>query len=171
MIVKKNLILLGLCLLSFLGATAQKMLQMDKFGKNKSMNFYIGDEVTMKLSGEDGFHTVIIQDILADQSMIMTQFGPIHTDRIEAIRTFKIKKVGKWLSLSFWNFGASYVGYSLIAALVGEPLGWGVLIVGAVCAGVGLLAKLLFKKRTYRIGKRRGIRTLDLTPVPFAPSP
>jgi len=151
---------------------AQVKLQMDKFGKRKSMDFYVGDEITVKLKGEDVYQTLEIKKLYPDANMILTQLGPVNVDDIIRLRTFKSKKAGKYFSYMLWIFGLSWGGFSLIGYLVyAEPLTWGVLIVMGVSFLLSWLIKRWTRRKTYKIGKKRKLRIIDMTIEPFSPKP
>ncbi len=169
---KKYISLLVLLFLICNDISAQVKLQMDRFGKRKSMDFYVGDEITVKLKGEEVYQTLEIQKIYPDANMILTQLGPIKIDDITRIRTYKNRNVGKYLSYMLWVFGLSWGGYSLLAFLVyGEPLTWGVLIVMGVSFLLGWLLKWLLRHKTYKLGKKRKLRIIDMTIEPVSPKP
>ncbi len=151
-------------------AYAQVKLKMDKFGRVKSLDYNIGDEITVRLKGEDGFHTLFIKDLNPEANLIITQLGPIHINQIERIRTFKVKKLGKLLRYQLWTFGLGWGVYSVIAALfLGEPWLWGTLVVVGVAFLLGWLFGFIFRHKTYKIGGKRKVRIEDHTfykPIP-----
>ncbi len=144
----------------------QIILQMDGYNTKKTVNFYEGEEITVRLKGEEKYHTFTIVRLIPETNTILTQLGPIQVEDIVRYRSYKGKKASKALSLTFYNFGASWVLFSLGAALVGNPLTWSVAIVGGTSALIGFLIRKIFKQRTYKIGKKRRMRILDLNPVP-----
>lgn len=159
-----------LCLIGQLDA--QVKLQMDRFGKRKTMDFYEGETITVRLKGEDVYQKLQIQKIYPEANMILTQLGPIKIDNIERLRTFNNKGVGKYLSYMLWVFGTAWGGYSLIAFLAfGEPLTWGILGVMGVSFLVGWILRRVLRRKTYKIGKKRKLRIIDMTIEPFRPKP
>ena len=79
---------------------------------------------------------------------------------------------GKYLSYMLWVFGTAWGGYSLIAFLAfGEPLTWSILFVMGVSFLVGWILKRVLRRKTYKIGKKRKLRIIDMTIEPFRPKP
>lgn len=149
---------------------AQVKLQMDRFGRNKSMDFHEGDEITVRLKGDENYHTLTIKKIYPEANMILTQKGPVKIDDITRLRTFHNKAVGKYLAYMLWIFGTAWAGYSLIGFLVyAEPLTWSVLIVFGVSFLLGLFLRWVTRRKTYKIGKKRKLRITDMTIEPFRP--
>lgn len=169
---KTYLSLLIAILISISQVDAQVRLQMDKFGKRKSLDFYEGDEITVKLKGEDVYQTLQIKKLYPEANMIVTQLGPVDLADIIRVRTFDNKKTGKYFFYMLSVFGASWGGYSLLAFLVyAEPLTWGVLFVVGISFLLGWFLKWIFRRKTYKIGKRRKLRIIDMTLEPFRPKP
>lgn len=160
-------------LMCFLGQMdAQVRLQMDRFGKKKTMDFYEGETITVRLKGEKVYQELQIKKLYPEANMILTQLGPVQIDDIERLRTFNTRKTGKYFSYMLWIFGASWGAYSLIAFLaVGEPLTWGVLGVVLVSFLLGWIIKRILRRKTYKIGKKRKLRIIDMTIEPFRPKP
>lgn len=159
-----------LCLIGQLNA--QVRLQMDRFGKKKSMDFYEGETITVRLKGEDVYQELQIKKLYPEANMMLTQLGPVQIDDIERLRTFNKKKTGKYLSYMLWVFGTSWGGYSLIAFLAfGEPLTWSILWVMGVSFLIGWILRRVLRRKTYKIGKKRKLRIIDMTIEPFRPKP
>ncbi len=143
---------------------AQVRLSMDKFGKRKSLDFYEGETITVRMKGEKGFHQLYIQKLYPEAKLIQTQLGAIHLDQIERVRIFKTKKLAKALKFKFWIFGTAWGFYSVIGALfLGEPWMWGTLIVVGAAFLLGWLFGFIFKHRTFKIGKKRKLRIQDIS--------
>jgi hypothetical protein len=159
-----------LCLIGQLDA--QVKLQMDRFGKKKTMDFYEGEIITVRLKGEEVYQELEIKKLYPEANIILTQLGPIKIDDIERLRTFSNKGTGKYLSYIFWVFGASWGGYSLIAFLAfGEPLTWSVLFVMGISFLIGWILRRAMRRKTYKIGKKRKLRIFDMRIEPFRPKP
>lgn len=151
---------------------SQVRLQMDRFGKRKSMDFHEGDIITVKLKGEDVYQEFIIKKLYPETNTILTQLGPIQVDDIIRLRTYKSKQAGKYFTAMLWTFGLSWGGFSLIGFLAyAEPLGWGVAIVMGVSFLLGWLIKRWTRHKTYKIGKKRKLRIIDMRIEPFHPKP
>lgn len=155
---KKMRAILIITLLSLWGniCLGQIKLQMDKFGKRKTLDYEIGDEIIVKIKGEDGFHRLKINDLHAEAGIIVTQFGAVNVEDITHVRTERYRKLGLVLRYKLWVFGTAWGSYSLIAALLaGYTLTWGTLIVVGVAFFLGWLVGRLLRRRTYRLNRRR----------------
>lgn len=145
---------------------------MDRFGKKKSMDFYEGETITVRLKGEDIYREFQIKKLYPETGTILTQLGPIQIEDIERLRTFRTKKFSKYFSYMLWIFGASWGGYSLIAFLAfGEPLTWSILWVMGVSFLIGWILRMILRRKTYKVGKKRKLRIIDMTIEPFRPKP
>jgi hypothetical protein len=130
---------------------------MDKFGKKKTLDFQVGDEIEVKVRGEDGFHRLRIQKLHPEADIIVTQLGAVELNDITHLRTRKRAKLGMVLRYKLWIFGLAWGGYSLIAALLaGYLLTWGTLWIVLGAFFLGWLLGRIFKWRTYRLNGRRG---------------
>lgn len=167
-------IFITIFLLVFLAnqASSQVKLQMDKFGKRKTLDFHEGDVITVKLKGEEVYQQLQIQKLYPEANLIVTQLGPVKLDDIIRVRTFDNKGVGRYFAYMLWVFGAAWGGYSLLGYLVyAEPLTWGVLGVMGVSFLLGWFLKWILRRRTYKIGKKRKMRIIDINIKPFNPKP
>lgn len=162
-----------ICLMSVF-CQGQIKLQMDKFGKRKTLDYEIGDEIMVKIKGEDGFHRLTIKDLHSEAGIIITQLGAVNIKDITHVRTQRFRKLGLVLRYKLWLFGTAWGGYSLIAALLaGYTLTWGTLIVVGAAFLLGWLIGRLLRRRTYRLNGRRQrrLRIRDMRIFPPPPKP
>lgn len=151
----------------------QKFLQIEKYGKTNVEKFYIGDELTYQIKGDKKtWYKGTINDLLIDENLIVFENRAVKMKDITVIRTFKNARLSRSLSLQLYVFAAGFGGFSALAALVGwwEISVFTVVVVGSALLA-GLLIRHLFKWKTYKMGKRKWLRMLDLTMKPIYPVP
>jgi len=146
----------------------QKFVQMETQGRVKVKKFYVGDEITFSLKGDDEFwYTETIDDVLVEENLIVLNGRAVKVGDITAIRSYKGRAFSKSLSNKLFFFSGTWFGYSLIAAALGAaPLTGATAVIGGTAVGLGILIRLLFKKRTWKIGKRRRLRLMNLNFMP-----
>lgn len=145
----------------------QKVLQMEKRGKVKTKKYYIGQELTYQLKGDDYWYTERIQDILVNENSILFANRLIHIDNISKIKSFRNRGWSKAISTSLFSFSGVFVSLSLIAsATTSWSTGTLVWLFPAIAVPAGLLIRFLFKSKTYKLGKKRKLRLLDLNVIP-----
>ena len=158
---------LFLLLIIFWGASdlsAQKFIQMEKYGSAKVKKYYIGDELTYKLKEfPNDWTTSTIEDIVMEENIVIFHNRIIKLDELIAIRSFKPSRWSVPISKNLYRFGLSWGVFSLLGTLVDTPLTWAAAIVPATAFATGFLIKSIFKHRTYKLGKRRWLRMLDMS--------
>ncbi len=164
-------------LLLFISCTyngfAQKFLQIEKYGKTKVTKFYIGDELTYQIEvDKKTWYKGIINDLLVDENIILFENRAVKMKNITAIRTFKHAGLSRSLSFQLFAFGGGFGLISLLASAVGwwQISAFTIIVVGSALLA-GLLVRHIFKWKTYKMGKRKWLRMLDLTPQPIYPGP
>ncbi|HEB62321.1 MAG TPA: hypothetical protein ENI82_04130 [Bacteroidetes bacterium] len=158
------LILFSFLFLNTSFITAQKFLQIEKVGSFKVEKFYIGDEITFQSMDEKNlWRTEVIKDLILDEDILVFNKGMLKMKDIYKIRTFHGASGAKKIAYSLYSFGAGWVLFSLVDAVFGGTLTWGVAIVSGTAFATGWLIKKIFSTRTYKIGNRRRLRILDLT--------
>jgi len=146
-------------------SVAQKLLQIEKVGTLKTQRYYIGDEVIFQLAGEteDYWFREKIVDILVDSKAVLFTNRLVKIADITKIRTFKDQAWSKGLSNKAFLFAGSFMGLSLIAAAVTEfMLRTATVVIPGTVIVVTLIIRFIFRRKTYRMGKRRRLRVLDL---------
>lgn len=143
--------------------SAQKIFQIEKFGSTDVVRFYIGSTVTFKLADTDQWFTRTIEDIVAEENLILfTETGFVNIKDITAIQKTVAK--GKWKAYasSLYLFGVQWGFWSVAGTLLGEPLTWLAAIVPATAFTIGFLIQTFARSKIWKIGKRRRLRVLNL---------
>ena len=157
----------------FNNGVAQKFLQIEKYGKTKVTKFYIGDELTYQIKGDKKtWYTGTINDLIIDENLILFENRAVKMKDITAIRTFKNAVLSRSLSFQLYAFAGGFGLFSLLASAVGwwQISAFTIIVVGTAFLA-GLLVRHIFKWKTYKLGKRKWLRMLDLTPQPIYPGP
>ncbi len=147
-------------------SVAQKLLQIEKVGTLKTQRYYIGEEVIFQLAGEteDYWFREKIVDILVDSKAVLFTNRVVKIANITKIRSFKDQAWSRGLSNNAFIFAGSFTGLSLIAsAVTAFSLRAATIIIPGTAIVVGLVIRFIFRRKTYRMGKRRRLRVLDLT--------
>lgn len=161
-----RLLLPLLLLLGFLPLlSAQKVLQIERYGSLKTRKFHIGDELTFSLRAEPKqFYTRTIQDLFPEVGTIQFMGGAVQAGDIAAIRLTGSNRWAKGLAYSLWTFTGVWVLYSILDSLIHSraptPFQY---IVGGSTAGLGTILGWLVPEKVVRFGDRRRLRILDLT--------
>ena len=154
-----------ICFCAFpLISNAQKLLQIEKRNSLKTQRYYIGDELIFQLEGDDEYwYKERIQDVLVDANSILFPSRVINISKITRIRSFKNQAWSRGISNNAFIASGGFVGLSLIGAAATEfMLSAASVIIPGSAVVVGLAIRLIFKRKTYRIGKKRRLRVLDL---------
>lgn len=164
---------IGSLLIIFLGlltcpVIGQKVLQIEKFGRAKTKKIFPGEEIRYQLKGSDDWFTSVIIDLKVDQNIIELSDRYISMPEVTAIRYEKRfgRSFGKQL---FW-FGGAWSLFALggAAAYDDQNYRWSDAIVTGSAWALSFVFPKLFRHRTYRFGKKRRLRMLDLN---FHPQP
>lgn len=149
--------------IGFSVCSAQKVLQIERFGSAKTKKIYIGEEINYRIKGDKTWYTGVIQDLLIDENIILLQERYIRIDDIEIIRERKTwsKPMGRQL----YNFAGGWLLFSAGGTLVGWSFGWDTVIIAGSAVLTGFLIQKIFKYKKYKIGKKRRLRMLDLTMI------
>ncbi len=144
--------------------SAQKVLQLERYGRTQSERFFAGDMLTYQLKGEDFFREGYIEDFRVSDSLIVFGDRYVELDEIEMLRF--PRQWSRVAGTSLMVFGGAWSGFALIGyATDGDPdtqYSARDAVISGVALGTGFgLQKLLpFKK--IRLGKRVRLRLLDL---------
>lgn len=154
-------------LLIFLGSfniiDAQKVLALDLIGnKLKRIKYYEGDWVNIRVKNDKVVYKGELNAI-SDSSFYIND-NYVSLDSVEAV--IKYSKAAKGISLSAFGAAAVTGVFSVLNVAVndGGSAENNPYIVPAVFTGIGV-ALLPFWKRTFRIGKNRILKVIDLTPI------
>lgn len=148
---------------SFNPMDAQKVLALDLIGnKLKRIKYYEGSWMAIRVKNDKVVYKGELNAI-SDSSFYLND-NYVALDSVEAI--IKYSKAAKGVSLS--AFGAAAVTGVFSALNVALNDGGSAennpYIIPAIFTGIGVVL-LPFWKRTYRIGKNRILKVIDLTPV------
>ncbi|MCO6476127.1 MAG: hypothetical protein J5I94_05860 [Phaeodactylibacter sp.] len=150
--------------------SAQKVLQIEKYGKARTEKMYIGDPITYQLRGEDVFRDGYIENIKVKDSLILLSNRYVKVGDISALRYERTWPKATGISLFF--FGVGWSGLAAIGtAFDGNDdtrYRWSDAIVSATSLSLSFAIPRLFRNKDVRIGKRRRLRLLDLR---FKPEP
>jgi len=157
------LLLLLCCLVSF-SLSAQKFLQMERVGSFKVKRYYPGEQVTFKMKGDDTWYTEDILDVLIEDDIVLFTYRAVRIEDISHLRSFKRKKWSKPVGQQLYNFGAGWLIFSLGGAIIGDPpLSQQAFTVPLAAGALGFLVQKIFRHQTYKMGKNRRLRLLDLS--------
>lgn len=150
--------------------SAQKVLQIEKFGKAKTNKLYIGDQIFIQTKDNPDWFLAEIEDLLPDAQAIVFYDRIIQIQDITAMKFRKKSKVhdiGRVVQFSW----VVPVAYQAIYDVVDPPFEeeeWKPTAI--VSAGTFLLGSLMRlippKKHKFGEGTRRRLRILDLTFYP-----
>jgi len=139
------------------------------FGKKKAMRFHVGDELRFKVKGDDKFYTLPIIDLDENTGKIILPKGEVFISDIIEIQILTDDKQRRLLGKKLFAFGANFLGIGIVDAVA---FGSVFTVAGAVIGGVTLIAGALFrwvfKRRKFKINKRRQLRILNLNVGDFA---
>ncbi|MCB0570814.1 MAG: hypothetical protein KDC66_13655 [Phaeodactylibacter sp.] len=153
-----------LLLIAASSLSAQKVLQVEKFGNPRTTKMYIGDPITYQLRGQEGFHSGYIEDIRMEDSLLVLADRYVKAYDIAALRYDRNwpRATGKSL---FW-FGAGWSGFAAAGfAFDGDKdthYRWADAIVTLSSWGLSFAIPRLFEHKNIRMGKRYRLRLLDL---------
>ncbi|MCB0598381.1 MAG: hypothetical protein H6557_09915 [Lewinellaceae bacterium] len=143
---------------------AQKVLQIEKYGRPRAEKMYVGDPITYQLRGEDVFHSGFIEAIKVEDSILVLGDRYVKVQDISALRYERAWPRATGISL-FW-FGVAWSGFAAVGTAVDGDSDthyqWSDAIVSATSIGLSFAIPRLFRNKTARIGKRRRLRLLDL---------
>jgi len=156
-----------LFLLTHQPAHAQKVLQIEKRNSPKTTKLFIGDAFSYRLYGTERFRTAYIEDLLVEEKLIATVDRYIPMDSIAALRYDQ--SFGKIARVSLYTFGAAWSGLALVGTATDKnpdtSYRWSDAIVTGTSGVLGWLSGKLFSGRKLKMGKKRRLRMLNLSPV------
>ena len=159
----KVLALMLIFLASFNPTDAQKVLALDLIGnKLKRIKYYEGDWMALRIKNDKTIYKGELNAISDSSFFINNNY--VALDSVEAI--IKYSKGAKGVSLSAFTVAAVTGVFSALNATLinGGNSESNPYLIPAVFTGIGVVL-LPFWKRTYRIGKNRILKVIDLTPV------
>lgn len=167
-------LLLSFFLICSVVSSAQVVLQMEKYGTPKTKKFYTGQKITYLLNGQQEWFDGTIDQLITDRKLVVFDQRYTKLEDITGIRTYQNRGWSRTVAGSLYTFGLAWTGFSLVSSLVkveppniNDPYSWGDAGVAGVSIGLGFLVQRLFRHNTYKLGKKRNLRIVDLTVVPF----
>ena len=160
---RRYLLLLLLLTIAWTGS-AQIVLQMEKFGKARTTKFQLDEEITYRLKDDPTWYTGYIDNLNSDQQSIIFHDRFTKIDQIDALRSYHPQSWSKPAAYGLYTFGTSWTLFSALAPIVdkSDSYTWGDAAVLGTSFATGFLIQQLFKHKTYRMGKKRRLRVVDL---------
>ena len=146
--------------------TAQKVLQIEKYGNiKKTRKYYVGDEVAYQLKGDDLWYSLPIERIIVEENIVVLRDRFIKLDQIRAFKSFHNRALSQRLGGSFQIFGLTWSAFALGGSVANPDFSYrkGDAIVTATALTLGQLLKWIFKSKKYRMGRKYRLRVLDLS--------
>lgn len=158
------ILLFFLCLVT--GLSAQKVLQLETYGNiKKTRKYYIGDEMTYQLKGDDLWYTLAIERIIVEENIVVFKDRFIKLEQIRAIKSFHNRGWSQRIGTSLNVFGIAWSVFALGGSIANENFSYrkGDAITSATALTLGQLIKWTFKSKKYKTGKKYRLRVLDLS--------
>lgn len=140
----------------------QTFVQLERSGSLKVKRYYIGDELTFQLNGENYWYVETIQDILLKDNLILFSNRGVKPEEITAIKSFKNRRWSNAWGINLYVFGLGWGGFSLLGPLAGIPLSNLAWAVPVVAWTTGFLIQKIFKSKKLKIGTKRRLRLMSL---------
>lgn len=147
---------------------AQKILQMEKYGSLKTKKYYMGNHLTYRLKGDKTWYRAKLEDIKVEDKIVIFNNRYVELQDIQAIKTYQNRAWSRKIGGSLVVFGASWSLFAAGGMLVDtERFAYrrSDAMVTATSILSGLLVRQLFKSNTYKMGKRRWLRLLNINPL------
>ena len=153
------------CLLLFASiCTAQKVLQIEKFGSAKTEKLPIGTTITYKLYEQESYLTGTIRDINIEQGLLEMSDRYVKVEDIEALRFDRSSAKG--LSTGLFWMGIGWSGWALIGTATDDNpdtnYRWSDAIVTATAVAGSWAISRLMRHKVLKMNKRYNLRLLDL---------
>ena len=153
--------------------SAQKVLQIEKFGKAKTQKLYVGETVFIQTNMNPDWFEGVIDDLLPEAQAIVFYDRIIQIKDITALKFRKRSQmygIGRAVQWS-WLVPVAYQGIDLLVSRPNEEELRASIEGGAIIAGcsflLGSIMKLIPpKKLKFGEGRNRRLRVLDLTFYP-----
>ena len=160
----RPLLFFFLLLFLFPAAQAQRILQIERYGRPKTTKIFIGEEISYRLKGNEFWHTAVIEDLLVDNNLLVLDDRYVKMEEIESLRYYR-----SWprpISRSLFWFGAAWSSFAAIGTLTDNDPSthyrWSDAVVTASSWLLALVIPRIFRHRTITFGKRKRLRILDL---------
>lgn len=143
---------------------AQKVVQIERYGKAETDKIFIGEGIEYQLKDSKNWRYAVIEDINVEQNLIVLADRYLDPEKIAAFRYYR--PISRNLGFQMMTFGVAWSGYALVGtALDGNPdtkyrLSDGIVTATSLAAGYGVMK--LFKYKKIRFGKRKRLRLVDI---------
>ncbi len=138
---------------------------MEKYGSPRTTKFFKGEELEYKLEGDEIWYKGLIEDYNVDQNRIVLADRYIEVDKIEALR--KTRNWAKPAGKQLFYFGVAWSGFAFVGTHTDKNddthYKWSDVAVTGTSWLAGWLVPKIFHYRTYKMGKRRRLRLLDIS--------
>jgi hypothetical protein len=142
---------------------AQRILQLEMVNQTKSIKYYEGSKITLKLAGSEEWIDRKIESIMMAEKSIIFDQGILSLDQISAIQT---KRWGVFaMSSALGSFGTTWTGFALLDDLRKDnntTMQTYAIGLSSMAAGYAL-NKLFFNRTNSIASKRYRLRLLDLS--------
>ena len=136
---------------------AVRFLALEKGGRKKRIKFFVGEEITIKLIDDKKKYKVTIQDIKED--VIVVKDTELNIKEIRSITMDNSKNNTPLLQTATTYLPIAGLGYILLDVIDFAALATSTVLIGGTLFVGGLLLNLL-KKRKFRLGKKRYLKTV-----------
>lgn len=162
----KQVLILTLMLCS-VALSAQKVLKIYD-GSRVMVEYRVGDELHFKLKGDDVFYAFEIRDLDHASQTLRLELGIIKIADIVAVKSYENYGVANGLEKTLYTFGAGWVLFSGVDAIVSPDEARSTLRTAAIVAASSFLGGFLIKKtwatRIYRLDTDEYfMQVIDLT--------
>lgn len=142
---------------------AQKMLLLEKYGDPTPQKIYLGTELEVKLKEEEGWRKAYLEDIIAEQKLMLLGNSYISTEQVEKIRFYRpfAENTGK----SLFVFGSGWSLFALIGYTFDGNPDTSYKASDAAVTGTSWLSgwaiSKLFKYKYFKTGERKRLRVVE----------
>ncbi|PHN05577.1 hypothetical protein CRP01_16440 [Flavilitoribacter nigricans DSM 23189 = NBRC 102662] len=146
-------------------SSAQKVIQIEHYGRAKTDKIFIGEGIEYRLKGSKTWRYAVVEGINIEQNLIILADRYLEPDKIDAFRYYR--SYSQKLGIQVMTFGVAWSGFALIGTAVdGDPetsyrLSDGIVTASALATGFGITQLLKYKK--IKFGKRKRLRLVDIT--------
>ena len=153
-----------ICCLIGLSLSAQKYLQIEKYGSPYTEKLELGSFLTYQVENDNIWYQGYMRDLRFDINVIEFDDRFVNLDNITAFQFERRwpKTIGTQLLL----LGVAWSGWALIGTLTdGDPdsnYRWSDAVVTGASAGIGLTLPIVFGKKTIKFGGKKRLRMVDI---------
>jgi hypothetical protein len=145
---------------------AQKFLALERAGNPINKRIAIGSMITYQLKEGQGWTTAEIIDIDAENGLLVLPTRSIYVKDITALRYDK--RWSRAVGRGILSFGLSWSILSLIGNYTDNKPNTNYKLSDAIVTAsstvIGLILPKMFRHRTIRLGKKKNLRAIDVTP-------